>query len=199
MSDLSVPAYGEGKELQELLCLFDAPAYVRRARQVENSLAELLQRCRQQQEKWLPMARLLLGRLAALAPGWDHLRSLLADDAQLEVLRGLHEKLQPRLRAPVEPTGSVYVLRRALEELIDNLDRFNGRWSSYLASVDLGPINAVRDGYNRYYLLEKECALRFAPGARRGFQPLPPFTHAELAAHFPQLPVPRLSGAATGE
>jgi hypothetical protein len=192
MSD-AVPAHGEGRELQELMSFFDAPAYVRRARRVEATLAELLDRCRRQRHEWLQIVRIHLGRLAALAGAWETLRPYVADDAQLQVLRDLHDELQPRLRAPVEPTTSGHALRAALRELVESLQRFNGRWEPYLAEVDLGPVNAVRDGYNRYYLLEKECALRFAPGARRGFRPLEPFTRDELVALLPPLPIPRLA------
>jgi hypothetical protein len=175
------------------MSLFDAPAYVRRARRVENSLAELLGQCNRQRDEWLEMARILLGRVAALAGTWEALRPHLADDDQLDLLRDLHDQLRPTLRVPVEPTTSRYALRGALRELVEALERINHRWAEYLAEVDLDPINAVREGYNRYYLLEKECALRLAPGARRDFRPLEPFTRGELIALLPPLPVPRLA------
>jgi hypothetical protein len=56
----------------------------------------------------------------------------------------------------------------------------------------LGPLNELRDGYNRYYLLEKECAIRSVALARRGFTPLPPLTLDDLAVLLPPLPVPQL-------
>ena len=55
-------------------------------------------------------------------------------------------------------------------------------------------VNDKRDGYNRYYVLEKACALRSDTLARLGFSPLPPMDLAELRAHLPPLPVPRLAG-----
>jgi hypothetical protein len=54
-------------------------------------------------------------------------------------------------------------------------------------------VNEARDGYNRYYVLEKECAIRSALLARRGFCRLEPFTLEQLAALVPELPVPRLA------
>jgi hypothetical protein len=62
----------------------------------------------------------------------------------------------------------------------------------FLANVDLTAVNELREGYNRYYVLEKECAVRSARIARQGFTPLPPLTHDELMSQFPLLPVPRL-------
>jgi hypothetical protein len=80
----------------------------------------------------------------------------------------------------------------ALRELVDSVQCFNKRWSPFLESVDLTRINQLRDGYNRFYLLEKECVVRSSRLARQGYQPLPPMTLDELAALFPPLPVPRL-------
>ena len=57
--------------------------------------------------------------------------------------------------------------------------------------MDLSAVNELRKGYNRYYVLEKECAVRSARIARQGFAPLPPLTTGDLVAQFPLLPVPR--------
>jgi hypothetical protein len=69
---------------------------------------------------------------------------------------------------------------------------FNRRWSPFLETVDLTGLNRLRDGYNRFYVLEKECVVRSPRLARQGYLPLPPMTLDELAALFPPLPVPRL-------
>ena len=71
-----------------------------------------------------------------------------------------------------------------------SFQRFNERWSKYLHEVDLGPINRLRDGYNRYYLLEKECALWSARIAQSGFVPLNFVTTADLLKEFPLPRVP---------
>src|SRR5205823_2559018 len=98
--------------------------------------------------------------LRALAGGWEAVRPHLAGDEEVGVLEGLESALEPRLRAPVAPTRSARAVRRALRELVASLERFNRRWAEYLPTVDLRPVNELREGYNRYYLLEKECALR---------------------------------------
>ena len=55
-------------------------------------------------------------------------------------------------------------------------------------------VNELREGYNRFYVLEKEIALRSAHLARQGFRPLAPATTVELAAVLPLLPVPLVVG-----
>jgi hypothetical protein len=190
-----VPILGSGDEqrlLKEFQANYAPPAYVRRAREVEAALEQLLYHCRSRRAEWLPMARLRLGTVRALAGDWEALRPWLANEEQLAVLRDLEATLQPRLRVPVEPTSSARVLRRALRELGESIERFNRRWHAFLPSVDLTRVNALRDGYNRFYLLEKECAVRSPRLARQGFRRLEPLTSDQLAVLLPPLTVPRL-------
>jgi hypothetical protein len=185
-------ADGDRRTLQQIIALHGAPAFVRRTQQVQEALTLLVEGCRQQRTAWLMMVRLQLGTLAALAGDWAVLRPWLADEDHLEVLRRLHAELRPELRVPVARTTSGRALQRALAELVAGLERFNGRWRDYLHGVDLGRVNALREGYNKYYMLEKECVVRSPRLARQGFQPLPPLTAADLLVFLPPLPVPRL-------
>jgi hypothetical protein len=184
----------DAREIQELMAQFDAPAYVRRARRVEGAYEQLLERCGRQREEWLSLVRTRVGQLAALAPGWEGLRPLVDGDDQLDLLRRLHAHLRPSLRVALGPATSAGTLRRAVAALRHSLERFNQRWRAFLAGIDLGPLNALRDGYNRHYLLEKECALRSTRLAREGFCRLEPLTTDDLSNRFPPLPVPRLAG-----
>lgn len=177
---------------KRFLSQFDAPAYIRRARGVEAALEQLLDRCRSRRAEWLEMVRMRIGILHALAGNWDKLRPFLVDEEQLDILRYLLAALASPLRAPLEPTASARALRRALSELHESLQRFNQRWQTFLTSVDLSVLNELREGYNRYYVLEKECAVRSARVARQGFTPLEPLTLDDLAVQFPLLPVPLL-------
>src|SRR5262245_21524803 len=161
---------------------------------MEGAFEQLLERCRRQRSEWLKMVRTRLGLLHAHAGGWDALRPLLADDGQVTALAALHAELQPRLRVRVGPTTSPRVLGRALRELRESIERFNRRWLAFLPTVDLDEVNQLRDGYNRYYLLEKECAGRSSAVARQGFRRLEPLTREGLAALLPPLPVPVLRG-----
>ena len=178
------------REMLQLLSQYDAPAYARRARGVELAEERLLDRCRQQREEWLDMVRLRLATLYSLAGTWSALTPWL-DEEQLDQLQEMHTTLKPRLRVPVPATQSARQLRDALEDLIGSLERFNRRWLAFLAGLDVSLINQLREGYNRYYVLEKECALRNSHLARHGFQPLPPLTLEDITKWFPPLFVPR--------
>jgi hypothetical protein len=173
--------------------MYDAPAYVRRARRVEQALEDLLDRCRVQRKQWLGMVRLRLGTLRALAGDWNALAPFLAFGHPLRQLELLHDELAPELRVPVQATSSQRRLRGALAELRESMERFNHRWRAFLASIDLTALNELRDGYNRYFILEKECAVRSPRLAREGFVRLEPLTVADLLARLPLLPVPALS------
>ena len=68
---------------QRVLGHYDAPAFIHRARRVQEALDHLLTRCRQQREQWLRMPRLHLGMLKGLADDWQRLRPWLADEDQV--------------------------------------------------------------------------------------------------------------------
>jgi len=185
----------EQRFVQRVLGHYDAPAFIRRARRVQETLDHLLVKCRQQRDEWLTMPRIHLGLLKDLNGGdWQRLRPWLLDDDQIIILHELEIELSPQLRAPVEPTSSRRILRRQLMALQESLENFNRRWVDFLRMVDLTPVNQARDGYNRYYLLEKECAMRSLRLARQGFVRLEPFTMNELMTILPTLPIPKLSG-----
>lgn len=152
----------------------------------------LLNQCRRQRDEWLGLTRIRVGLLRALSGEWNVLLPLLEDGDQIAVLRQLEGDLAPQLRHRVEPTTSRRTLRRSLVELCESIELFNRRWQNFLPAVDLSRVNTLRDGYNRYYLLEKECALRSPRLARQGFRRLEPFTLEELGKLLPPLPLPRL-------
>jgi hypothetical protein len=179
---------------KKVLGRFDAPAYVRRARAVEESLRNLVLECRGKRDALALMPRLRVGRLRLQAGGdWAALRPFLADDDQPAVLQALHDELRPVLRAPVAPLTAARRLRKALRELVASVEGLNRRWLEHLPTVDRSAVDAARDLYNRYYLLEKECAVRSPSLARLGYRPLKPLTLDELRALVPPLPVPRLA------
>jgi hypothetical protein len=172
---------------------YDAPAYIRRARRVEQAYDDLVERCRKQRREWLAGVRLHLGALKAGAGTWDALRPILADDEQVDVLKCLHaEAGDPKhaMTGPAHQPGR----RRVLWYLCQSVERFNRRWRAFIAGLDLGEINGLRDGYNRYYLLEKECAVGPARLLPQTFWRLEPVTAGELLGRLPPLPVPRAAG-----
>src|SRR5262249_30761163 len=129
------------------------------------------------------------------AGDWHALRPWVCDEGHIERLRELHAKLQPRLRSVVLPTTSSRALAAALQALTESIERFNRRWSAYLPTVDLAHVNRLRVGYNRYFVLEKECAARSPQVARQGFHPLPPLSTDDLARLLPLLPLPSGTGS----
>jgi hypothetical protein len=178
--------------LKQLLGHYDVLAYVRRARRVQDTFDDLLTRCHKQRDDWLELVRMRLGTLYALAADWSLLEGWLVDERQVKILKELNEFLKPQLRAPVDPTTSAWRLRRAFRELQHSLERFNERWQKFLAELDLSAVNAERDGFNRYYVLEKECAVRSVVVARQGFSRLAPVTTEHIAALLPTLPIPQI-------
>src|SRR4051812_18715449 len=73
---------------------FDAPAYVRRARAVEEAYESLLERCRKERDKMLSGVRTALRELRGLAGEWEALRRVVNDE-QVEMLRRLEEQVRP--------------------------------------------------------------------------------------------------------
>jgi hypothetical protein len=80
--------------------------------------------------------------------------------------------------------------RREFKRWCRDAEQFNTYWRATAAAANLIPINQRREAYNRWYLLEKECAIGSARLAAQGFQPLAPLTTADILAHLPELPIP---------
>jgi hypothetical protein len=179
---------------QKLIGYYDAPAFMRRARRIEDADRILVEHLSAKRHEKLEIVRLRIGQLRALAGTWEAVRPLVADDAALDGLRSLHDALQPVLRLPLTATKSRRVLRAGLAELLEAMIHFNERWQTVLQAFDLAPLNALRDGYNKHYLVEKECALGGGPAVRRGFQRLEALSQVDLFRQFPLLPLPRLAG-----
>lgn len=194
MTDSSTPDRGEAGVFQQFLAQHGGPAFLRRAQRTEQAYQALLGRCRAQRAKLLELVRTRLGLLNARAGTWDALLPFVCDESQVALLRQLEQELAPQLKAQVTATSSPDDLRQALEELNASISRFNRRWLEYLAEVDLAEVNALRDGYNRYYVLEKECAVGSLRIARQGFRRLDPVTRDTLLELFPLLPLPHAAG-----
>jgi hypothetical protein len=193
MEDVALGSDMDARQLNELASLFDAPAFIRRARAVHDALAMLLDRCRDQRERLLLMPRIRLGTLRAEAGSFDALLPWLAGSGEPAVLESLEERIAPRLRVTPGRTDSPGVLRRGLRRLVESLTRFNARWSAYVGKLDLRPVSELREKYNRYYVLEKACSLRSDLLARQGFVPMVPLSVGEVLGHLPLLAVPRLA------
>jgi hypothetical protein len=181
-----VPIPSHDDERQSALTIvaqFGAPAFMRRANRVESVVSDLIDRLRVRRNEQLQGVRLHLRMLLEAAGSLDAARAFLSDE-QFTAYRALVADFGLTER---EPTGSSpRRLRGAVRELVESVVRFNRRWLECVAEADLSAVNAERDGYNRWYLLEKECAVGVIRG-RQGFRPLPPLTTADVLHALPPL------------
>jgi hypothetical protein len=182
-----VPIPGHNDERRSAMAVvaqFGAPAYMRRANRVEAVFENLIDRLRLRREELLGGVRLHLLSLLEVAGSLAAVRPFFSNGqftAYSELVT--HFGLSERPPTPVSPRR----LRRALRELAASVARFNRRWLKCVSEADLSEVNAEREGYNRWYLLEKECAVGVIR-ARQGFQPLPPVTSADVLRELPQIP-----------
>ena len=185
--DEPMPLEVADAETREMLGLFDVPAFARRGQDLEHAIVRLHARCDRERSTLLEMVRLRLRQWSAASAGPDDWRDTFsAPIASLWPFAGAEH---PAWASRPETLRR----RRAIgRDLVASIERFNRRWTSALDSLDLVPINQLVDGYNRYYLLEKECALGSARVARHRFTLREPLILDELRAQHPELPVPIL-------
>jgi hypothetical protein len=180
------------QDADDMLLAFDAPAFVRRALQVEIAWEGMQAVCRRERERLLEMPRMRLARFVMLRESWSKDLSSICSPDDLAYLDRLHQDWKPRLRSTVQPARTEAAVVQALADVARSFARFNRRWLAYLGELDLRPLNQLRDGYNQFYVLEKECALRSARLAREGFVPLAPVRVEDLLERFPVLKIPQL-------
>jgi hypothetical protein len=185
--DEAIPTTNVDAEINQLIGLFDLPAFARRGQDLEYSLRRVHERCRRERNAMLDMVRVRLRQWAGAATGPDASTAVFA--SSLDSLWTLSEAEAPAwARHPAPPRRQ----RAIALDLISSTTRFNRRWSHFLDEFGLDHVNQLIDKYNRYYLLEKECCLGSARLAARFFTPQVPLTRATLLAEYPPLPVPEL-------
>jgi hypothetical protein len=175
-------------EIKEMMGLFDSPSFARRGLELEEMLRRIDVRCRQARGERLDMVRMRLRQWSRVAAGPDDWAGVFA--APIEPLWTLGEAEPPQwadARAPQHRRLA------AARDLVAAVERFNRRWSDFLASLNLGPANVVIDHYNRYYVLEKECVMGSVRLAARFFTPIATLTTERLLRDHPLLPVPSLT------
>src|SRR5262249_14153704 len=129
--------------VQYLQARFDAPAYVRRARQVQEALDLLLGRCQAQRAQWLQEGQGVLADLAALAGSWDDVSSWLPSGTGPDFLPRLAQVCAARVVFAPRAAASRR-LHRAVSRLAGWILAFNHRWSAFLPKLDLRPLNELR-------------------------------------------------------
>ncbi len=136
------------------------------------------------------MPRLRLGRFVRLSESGPPVTAEICAPADLLYLQELHREWQPRLRTVVRSARTAAEIIHALSDLVRSFERFNRRWLEFVNEIDLAHVNELRDGYNRFYVLEKECALFSSRIAREGFVPMRPAELNDVLDAFPLLKVP---------
>jgi hypothetical protein len=187
MDELLIASCNDDNRLfKKVLGRYDAPAYIRRARDMEESFNALVSRCRNRREEMLRMVRSRFRMLQSLARDLICLRNYVADEAQIERLQRIQHEINTHKGVAI--TASPRSIRRALEDLNRSIEQFNRRWETFVSTVDLFEVNALRENYNRYYVLEKECVVRSPRIALQGFRPVPPVNPNDILILFPVLP-----------
>ncbi|MEM9646076.1 MAG: hypothetical protein AAF989_13895 [Planctomycetota bacterium] len=181
---------GSRGEFLRLLAEFgEEPAFVRRAKSVDDSWHQLVNRCRHEQEERLHWPRLRFAALRRRVQGdWQRLKKHLQDPSELDRLARLDAEWEPLCVSAQEVPWTDW---GALRDFVDSALRFNAAWDRYLNQLDLEKTNQVRRDFNEYFPLEKECAFGGMTGMQP-FQPLPMVSRAEVGDLFPLLNVPRL-------
>jgi hypothetical protein len=194
--------------LADILGHYDTPAYVRRGTQLANARAQVFQMCQSARDEHLCLVRAHWRTIRRSVSDCRELRNELATEHDYELVCNLEVALSThgsyaasttsiaesayesvaRQRRPFRLFGQ----RANLRALVKSIEWFNRRWSRFLAAFDLRGVNRLVTDYNRYYLLEKECAMRSARLAARGYVPARQITHDELIERYPFLAVPRL-------
>jgi hypothetical protein len=174
-------------EVKEMMGLFDLPAFARRGHDLEITLRRFHERCHKARLQLLDMVQLRLREWSRAVTGPDAWRTVFT--RPIEPLWPLAEAEPPRW---AEFPAPIRRQRVVASNLIAAVLRFNRRWEQFVKQLNLEPVNAVIDGYNRYYVLEKECVMASARLAARHFQHLPLLTTATLLDDHPPLPVPEL-------
>ncbi len=146
---------------QRMMQAFDTPAFLRRGQHVEGAWRTLLDLCRHQRRKLAGLPAMRLGRLLALAGNWSRLTEGFCTFEEADALQVLHNEWSPKLKLPVPGTVAAAAARSecrtASRSAAASFERLNVRCLTFSRSLSRS-LRELRDAYNRYYVLENECA-----------------------------------------
>lgn len=180
--------HNELQIFQRMIMSFDSPAYMRRAREVEAAWNAVQQACMRRRQELLKLPRLRLMQL--YSTNGNTLVSVEGLCAtQLSELQQLYEDWMQQEQKTISVSSALPSLPDCIDLTAASFERFNQRWSRYISGLSLVELNRLRQGYNDFYVLEKECAVRSSLVARIGFEPMRPATTADLFKLFPLLPI----------
>ncbi|AGA27556.1 hypothetical protein [Singulisphaera acidiphila] len=185
--DEAIPTTSGNAEINQLIGLFDLPAFARRGQDLEYSIKRTHERCQRERNAMLDMVRVRLRQWASAVTGPESSTAVFASPIEsLWPLSGAENPVWARHPAPPRRQRTIAL------DLISSAVRFNRRWSRFLDELGVDHLNHLIDQYNRYYLLEKECCLGSSRLAARFFIPQTPITRDTLIGEYPLLTVPEL-------
>jgi hypothetical protein len=175
-----------GEFLKHLLEQGEEPAFIRRAKAVDEAWNELLDRCQTQRNDMLRWPRMRLAELARKVGGdWSRLAPLVANGVQVSVMERLHHEWHTQEPSDARSATPWSTLSGLLADFVNSVERFNALWRKHLQDFDLRSINALRADYNRYYPAEKAAAFDSEDIERLGFAPLAPASVEDLLVKYP--------------
>ncbi len=177
---------------QLVLGQFDAPAFIRRAKSVEMDTETLFYKCKKHRDSWLHQPQRafhnIKSRVGGTPPDWQRLATWTKQPEQIAYLRKLDPYMEPTLRFPPKPSRWFWGISQEIETLRRQIKGFNQAWLEWVGGIDLAEINTARDGYNKWYLLEKECSILSRAVASQGFEPIPLLKAGDILTWFPLIP-----------
>lgn len=166
--------------------LGEVPAYVRRARRVEDAMRDLFRDAALAREERLLFVVLRLGHHRDVLAALDREPSVGVTSLH-DAVAGLEAWRRRRSRS----VGLAGEPARSLASLRESVARFNRRWEAWVREeAPLARVNREVDGYNRHYRLERQCALKYVPFDAIRFEEKSAVTAADLLREFPLLTVP---------
>ncbi|SIO58726.1 hypothetical protein SAMN05444166_5788 [Singulisphaera sp. GP187] len=185
--DDATPTIGGNAEINQLIGLFDLPAFARRGQDLEYAIKRTHERCQRERSAMLDMVRVRLRQWSSAVTGPESSVAVFAAPLDsLWPLSGAEAPTWARQSAPPRRQRTIAL------DLIASAVRFNRRWTRFLDELGVDHVNRLIDQYNRYYLLEKECCLGSSRLAARFFTPQTEITRDSLLETYPLLPVPEL-------
>lgn len=174
--------------LKILVEMGEEPAFLMRARRVEEALSSLVKRCESERRDALIWPRRHFHVLRKRCSGnWSRFAPLVSDPDSSTIFVDLSAQL---------PEDDKYLEawftsdRSALRTFHESATKFNKMWSRFLSSGVLTEVNDRRREYNSYYPMEKATAFG-TESFSADFKALPEIPQSWLESRFPLLTLPQ--------
>lgn len=170
----------------------EEPAFIRREREAQAALNRLLLRCSKKREEMLKWPQFHFSALFHRVCGdWSCLGSYVVDDHP----DSRFCQLAKQLTITESAKAAFFATNRSLlKQFLESGLRFNEAWTCFLDEAGLDTVNSLRDDYNKFYPLEKACAIGIEVDSF-GFTPMPMLDRTYLDDRFPLLSLPILKGS----